>query len=717
MYESSRGFIETPADSPEAIRHRRARLVRLNVHLIPWLRLVGFALLTVGVLLHNAFILGQTGLDRILPFVGWSALYVAVSWLLLARFYDPSRRLSLGFLFLVFDVFVFTAAIYVAGGERSLLFFILTARVADQVHSGFRRALFFSHFTTACYLAMLAWIAFGDGRSIDWGFSLTLATFLYGSNLYVALSARPSDRLRGRNRDAVRYARELIARLRKSGRELEEARRRAEEANDAKSRFLANTGHELRTPLHTVIGAAELLRSTELGEEQKDLSQIIARASGDLLQTIEDVLCFSALESGSLRLAVTPCDVRSVVDAALSRFRQEAEEAGLALERVFGDGLPDRFPTDPQRLEQILVRLLSNGLKFTETGGVKVTVEPAEDGSLLFSVADTGIGMEPEVQATIFEPFTQGDSSHTRRHAGTGLGLSTCLALVDRLGGRLEVESEPGGGSVFSFTLPPLEVKAALGPDGDGLPATTVQGRVLVVEDNRVNLELVSHQLQAFGLEVAAARDGREALGLLRREDFDLVFMDVQMPEMDGYAVTVALRSLEIGTGRHTPVVALTAHGLESDRRRCFAAGMDGHIAKPASLNDLRRSLMRWLPMPALDGEALKRLTDMGRSRGRDLAVELSGAFQMDAPKRLDGLRRALAEEDLEQSAYFAHSLKGSSLTLGAPALAKTAQEVEDAARAGSLAETRRLFPRLQTELRRALKALATFQEGASSTD
>jgi signal transduction histidine kinase/CheY-like chemotaxis protein len=739
MSEPELSFIETPAGSPESLAARRSHRRRLNVRLIPALRLMGFSLIAVGVLLHNRFLLGDVDWDRFLPFVLSTSLYLAASWILLALYYSPESRWDLGLVFLVLDLFFWTYALYVSGGEKSLLFLILTARVSDQAQVGFRRALWFAHLTTLCYLLMLAYIAVVDQRPLSWAYGLTVTVFLYGANLYVAFSARPADRLRQRNRTAVRYARELISELGRRARELDEARHAAEAANDVKSRFLANTSHELRTPLAAVLGANRLLLSSPLTPQQKDWVTAANAAAKNLLGSIQDVIDFSALEKGLAEPETAPTDLRLVAGTALSLVQQEAVRKNLSLRSEIDPDIPTLLRTDAKRLRQVLVKLLSNGIKFTDQGKVLLRLQRLGPDSVNISVEDTGIGIPDPLRQAIFAPFTQADATASRRYPGTGLGLAICQQVVASLGSRLEVASREGSGTVFWFSLTHLDRQRTKALS----PKEAFEGRVLLVEDNEINRLLTQHQLQFLGLEVEAAADGPTALKLLEQEAFDLVLMDIQMPGMDGFEVTRRLRKRERGAA-HTPVVALTAHALPSDRERCMQAGMDDHMAKPASPEALSAVLGRWLNRrpssaveppalgpadadperawdapealvpegppaaeePALDTKTLSILGGMGQRRGRNLVKEMGEIFLREGPRRLSDLRQALEEKDSRQARHVAHSLRGSGSSLGALPLAALCRRLEDQLTDQPEAPTQSLVQDIEHEMGRVQEAL-----------
>jgi CheY-like chemotaxis protein/nitrogen-specific signal transduction histidine kinase len=386
----------------------------------------------------------------------------------------------------------------------------------------------------------------------------------------------------------------------------EEALRRAnielEQAMQAKSAFLATMSHEIRTPLNGVIGMISLLRRTSLSREQQEYVAAIQISGDALLALISDILDFSKIEAGQLTLEQQALDVHQLVGEVVGLFTAQARAKGVRLHAWVDPAVPAALVGDRLRLRQVLLNLVSNALKFTERGEVEVWVtlvrEDAEGALLRVAVQDTGIGIAPEVQARLFDPFVQADASTTRRYGGTGLGLAIAKRLVEAMGGEIGVQSAERTGSTFWLTLRLARGVAAGDAAAPASPGPAgPHGRVLVAEDNAINRLVAVGMLESLGCAVETAEDGRQALEAVRQGGYDLVLMDLHMPELDGFAATAAIRTQEAAEGgrRHLPIVALTADALAGDAEKSRAAGMDDHLSKPVTRERLAAVLEHWL--------------------------------------------------------------------------------------------------------------------------
>ena len=414
---------------------------------------------------------------------------------------------------------------------------------------------------------------------------------------HVHLHARPLADETGRITGYVGTVADITAAVEAEA-TLTAARDAALAASRAKGDFLAMISHEIRTPMNGILGFTEMLQGTPLTAQQARFAAIIRDSGEDLLTIINDVLDSSKIEAGHLDLEQSAFDLRLVVETVLELLLPRAREKKLTLTFECPPDLDPLVVGDRVRVRQVILNLVGNAVKFTDSGGVSIVLSRRADGAMHVAVRDTGEGIPPDKQSLLFEKFPQVDASPSRRHGGTGLGLAICRQIIGLMGGEIGVVSPPAGGSEFWFTLPRRsEPQPAATPAGSPPPATHPRAglRILLAEDNPTNQMLARLILEALGCTVTVASDGEAAVDSFRQETPDLVLMDCQMPRLDGYAATRALRALE-GAGPRTPVIALTANATSDDREKCTAAGMDGFVGKPIHSEELRALLARWFP-------------------------------------------------------------------------------------------------------------------------
>jgi signal transduction histidine kinase/CheY-like chemotaxis protein len=638
-------------DASVLAQRREAQVRRIQTVQIPAVRAAGFVIICIIALVQVQKGPAEVSTPALLALLALNLGYATIAWLVMRlghaawRSSRLGRRSDLSLVFFHLDLLVWLPNLYLLEQGQMFVAYFMLVRVVDQVGVGFRRALYFNHLLVLAYLAYSGWIAWAEPERALWAERLTIALVMYLLGWYLAYLGRVTERLRQRSRQAVRTARALVETLaskaedlERQAHELDEARRESERANLAKSQFLAVTSHEIRTPMNGILGAAELLMGTTLTPTQERYVRTAHRSASALLALIDDVLDLSRIESGKLTLHPAPVELRALAQDALDLAAMTAHDKPLTLECSLEPGLPARMLADPVRLRQLLVNLLHNAVKFTERGQVRleISVIAADEKlpTLRLQVQDTGIGIPPDKLAAVFESFTQVDASPTRRHGGTGLGLTIVRQLAELMNGQLGVASTPGVGSRFWIDLrlpvlpperpagtPPAPAFApavasaatpraeagrrALGGDDEEPPLL----RVLLVEDNAVNQMVAHEMLKMLGCEVDLAVDGEEALALFLAAGttsgepegprYDLVLMDCHMPRMDGFEATRRIRGLEVKGAEpaglvRTPIVALTADALESDRNRCLQAGMDDFLTKPVSSGQLAATIERW---------------------------------------------------------------------------------------------------------------------------
>ena len=513
----------------------------------------------------------------------------------------------------------------------------------------------------------------------------------------------------------VTHQRDLLRQLEDKSKLLEDARVRSEDANRAKGEFLANMSHEVRTPLSAIIGMAQHMLENGARE---DMVRRVRTSAESLMAIINDILDFSKIESRKLALERQPFSLRDVLKDAAETLKVAASEKGLALEVDVHDTVPDALVGDALRLRQVLLNLLGNSLKFTERGEIRLRVGVASDLGdqvcLHFGVIDTGIGIPRDKQDVVFDAFSQADGSVARKHGGTGLGLSISTRLVEMMRGDIWVESEAGEGSTFRFTatfarhdgeIVPAESMLA----GASSPASDGPLTVLIVEDDEVHRELLAATMRVPGHEVITTCNGHEALQELARRRVDIVLMDLQMPQVDGFKAATAIRKWEMAAGGHLPIIAMSASALGEDQERCRASGMDRFITKPINRAALFATIaeLRGLEGPApLPPELAGRPAFLsGLGDDLELARKLVSIFLEQSPRLMTDIRSAVDAGDAQGLRRAAHALKGtiSNFPLG-PARGEAAK-METFGYDGDLDGAREALPLLEQELDR-LKSL-----------
>ena len=480
---------------------------------------------------------------------------------------------------------------------------------------------------------------------------------------------------------------EDITRRKSAEEEVNKTREEAELANLAKSAFLANTSHEIRTPMNAILGYAEMLLDPKQSDQQRRNSALTIRRNGEhLLAIINDILDISKIEAQKMTVEKLSCDLQQLVTDLIGLTRPWAEKKGLTFEIEFDKMIPKQIQTDPLRAKQVLVNLVGNAIKFTESGKIKIGVYREISyfaHTIRFEVTDTGIGMSPAQMEKLFQPFTQADVSTTRRFGGTGLGLTISKRMAKLLGGDITVKSEPGTGSTFTFRLdggPRLGVplienltmeQLTVGEIETKDEEIQIQGSILLAEDGEDNRELVISHLHGAGAQVAIATTGRLAVEACKTQKFDLILMDMQMPELDGYGACRALRA----SGMRIPIIALTANAMAEDRRRCMEAGCTDYLSKPITRGVLLRMLAKYLNSPShapANGQASN-----GPVGDPATISKLTAGFIQRLPSRVSTMQRLLVEQNFLQLQDAVHQIKGAAGGYGFQSISEVAGRAE----------------------------------------
>jgi len=601
--------------------------------------------------------------------------------------------------------------------------------------------------TSTTWLALVTTSAFAAGGTSSFGIDAKVhGPFLGGILLPIVAAAMFIDPIEGLSvaagtliygsflvRDARQHEQSFRALL-QAQHALRAARDQARAGDQAKSAFLAMMSHEIRTPMHAVVGTASMLLETPQDDVQRRYTQTIVKAGQHLVELINDVLDFSRMDARGIALDTSDFELRATLDATASMIEPLLRDGQLELQCDFHESTRVGVSGDERRLRQVLVNLLGNAAKFTERGSVSfgAHVEPLDEGlRITLRVSDTGVGIAPEHLARIFEPFEQADSGVQRRHGGSGLGLAICVRLVDAMGGRIEVVSTVGQGTMFTVTLNLARARSAavrgnsISPNAPRQPLRALAGTtVLVVDDNAANREVAQQMLRLLGCEVRVVEGGAEAVDACREQAFSIVLMDCQMKDMDGCAAARAIRELP-GVIASVPIVAVTANAFDEERALALAAGMNDLVAKPFGIRDLESALVRWcaptaeLAASLLTSTSRPLLTSLYPIAVQHVAGLLDAsldetamdrviaAFLKQWPERRRSLEEAAQRGDTAGMRATIHAMNGSVPYLGIDELLSSLNRLGEYARAGEIDGARAELPELTSLVHRLAQSRA----------
>lgn len=570
-----------------------------------------------------------------------------------------------------------------------------------------------------------------------------MAISIENARLYADLQ-ESKDQLSNWNKILEQTVATRTKELKAANEQLSKAIDAAEKANCAKSEFLAMVSHEIRTPLNGIIGMTELLEKTLTEKEQFEYSSAIQASSELLLTIINDILDFTKIEEGKLELESKSFRMSSIEKTILAAIEPEARRRGITLHSYFEPEIPALIG-DPLRLSQVLLNLISNAVKFTHRGEIKIRVfitkQESNQTFVRFEVQDTGIGIPKHKQKFIFQPFYQADQSTNRHYGGTGLGLAICKRLVELMQGEIGFRSVEGKGSTFWFVVPFLKWSESVIFDSDPSSNSNLtafekkdkSGLVLVVEDNAINQKLFLSQLEKCGLTAVIAANGRDAVKAYSRNRFALIFMDCQMPDMDGYETAKVIRNMESSSDLHTPIIATTAGLMPGERERCLESGMDDFIIKPIRMRDLQEILARWLPDISVSHQNRIKYKDFVKNNmvsnfaskfvderdrkdflemvGKDgvFLVDVLETFLQEMPEKIKRLHSSFQQRDLSNLRLVAHGMKTDGYLLKFNGLADICKKLEEAAVSGRLDTAKKFITQISKEYNHLEKQITIF--------